>query len=281
MSKTGDPNEPPAYDDSEDGVSKTLDPAILVLSGQSIHAESADAAPLYQLTRGVARLTYATSEVELRRVDRVVRTDDDGEPAVEPRGRHIYDLKHLKGLHGTLSSLPQDSPPIFIKAMSRQAVGDFALKKSVLRSQWRALPVDTTGKSSKYNWTAFNKDGKPLFEVRCKNGRYEWADTEGNAIAVEDGGEEQQRLLVTASLKREVVDALVALWCCRLWRYSAENEVPLYSGVDSGEYAFRAALTFPVPHFGSECAADTRVVRRKLALAKESPVGLAKSGAFL
>lgn len=281
MSQTGCADEPPAYDDLEGGASKTLDPAILVLSGQSIHAESADTAPLYQITRGVTNLTYATSEVELRRVDRVVATDDDGEPAVKPRSRHIYDLKHLKGLHGTLSSLPQDSPPIFAKAMSREALGDFALKKSVLRSHWRALPVDTTGKSSKYNWTAFAKDGKPLFEVRCKNGRYEWADAEGGGIAVEDGGEEQQRLLITACLKREVVDALVALWCCRLWRYSAESEVPLYSGVDSGEYSFRAALAFLVASFGGNCVADARVVRRKLALAKESPVGLAKSGAFL
>lgn len=258
MPRTSHSNEPPPYDDPEDdAVNKTLDPTILVLSGQSIHAESADAAPLYQLTRGVVHLTYATSEVELRRIDRVVKTDANDEPEIKPRSRHIYDLKHLKGLHGTLSSLPQDSPPIFAEAISRKSLGDFALKKSTFRSHWKALPVDTTGKSSKYNFTAFtkNKDAKPLFEVRLKNGRYEWTDAEGNALAVEDGGEEQQRLLVTASLQRETVDALVALWCCRLWRHSAENEAPRYSGVDS--------------------------VQRKLALAKESPTGLAKSGAFL
>lgn len=243
MSAGSHPNDPPSYDDpKDDDVNKTLDPTILVLSGQSIHAESANAALLYQLTRGVVKLTYTTSEVELRRVDRVVETDDNDEPAIKPRSRHIYDLKHIKGIHGTLSSLPQDSPPIFIEAITRKSLGNFALKKSLLRSHWKALPVDTTGKSSKYNFTAFVKDAKPLFEIRHKHGRYEWTDTEGHAIAVEDGGEEQQRLLVTASLQRETVDALVALWCCRLWQYSAENEVPLYSGVDSGKHEYWAAL---------------------------------------
>ncbi|SPO01768.1 uncharacterized protein DNG_04441 [Cephalotrichum gorgonifer] len=247
------PDQPPPYDDDpSNDVNKTLEPAILLLAAQSIHAESATSASLYQLNRGVADLTYATSEVEFSRVDRSVRTNSSDEPTVRPRVRHIYDLKHQKGILGTLSSLPSDSPAFFIEAMSRKTLGCMGLKKSALRSQWRALPVDITGKASKYNFPAFVKDAKPLFEIREKKGRYEWSDSEGNAIAVEDDGEGQRRLLVTASLQRDTMDALVALWCCRLWQYNAEHQEPLYSGMDG--------------------------VRRKFALAKE--MGNGKGGIY-
>lgn len=131
--------------------------------------------------------------------------------------------------------MPQETPPVFVKTASRRSLGSFAFEKSLLRLRWKALPVDISGKSSKANLTAYAKVGKPLFEVRLKNGAYEWADAEGNAIAVGDEGEEQQRLLVTVELQRETVDALVALWYCRLWQYSAENEAPLYSGSDYGK----------------------------------------------
>ena len=154
MSAVLPPDDPPPYDDPEgDDVKKLVQPTIHVLAGQSIHPESADAAPLYRLNRGVAKLTYATPEVELRRVDHAIHTDSSGEPDVRSRSRHVYDLKHNKGIHGTRSSLPPDSPPIFINAISRrQALGDFALKKSLLRSHWRAVPVDASGKRSKYNF---------------------------------------------------------------------------------------------------------------------------------
>lgn len=141
--------------------------------------------------------------MELRRVDRAVRTDAYGEPAIRQRTCHIYDLRHVKGLQGTLSSLPQDTPPIFIEAASRRSLGNFALRKSLLRSHWKAQPVDTTGRSSRYNLTAFVRDATPLFEVRRRAGRYEWTEARGNAVGVEDGeGEEQHRLVVTACLQR-------------------------------------------------------------------------------
>lgn len=253
--------DPPPYDEpEEDDANKTVQPTIHVLSGQSIHAESTDAAPLYQLTRGIAKLTYATSKVELSRVDRVVRTDVNGEPEIRQRARHIYDVRHLKA-----RSLPSDTPVLFVEAQSRKALGSFGLTRRMFRSGWRALPVDTTGKSSKYNFPAFVKDAKPLFEARMKHDKCEWTDSEGNAIAVEDEGEGQHRLLVTACLHRDTVDALVALWCCRLWQHSAENEEPLSSGMDSSKPHYLGMLRLGV--------LLTCIVRKKLASASEVPKG--------
>ncbi|MBE3049693.1 hypothetical protein IMZ48_45795 [Candidatus Bathyarchaeota archaeon] len=34
-------------------------------------------------------------------------------------------------------------------------------------------------------------------------------------------------------LDRSTADALVAMWCCRLWQYNAEHEASLQSGVES------------------------------------------------
>lgn len=267
MSTADPPDQPPPYDDPEENdVNKTLQPTIYVLSGQSIHAESADAAPLYQLNRGVAKLTYATSEVELKRVDRAVKTDGYGEPTIRPRARHIYDLRYIKGIFGTPQSLPSDSPPFFVQAISRKELGHFALKKSHMRSHWKALPVDPTGKSSRYKLPAFRKDASTIFEIRRKNGRYEWTNPNGDAIAFEDGGEDQHRLIVTTPLPRETVDALVALWCSRLWQYSAENEEPIYSGMDGGKFTSPSRCLVVV------YVADGALVRRKFALAKELPM---------
>jgi hypothetical protein len=224
---------PPSYEDAASKDSEAiLQPTIHVLAGQSIHAESASAAPLYKLNRGIATLSHATSEVEFERVDRTVRTDANDEPSIRPRTRHIYDLCRVNGIFGTANTLPSNSPQFMIKAMTKKTLGNLALKKSMLRSHWKALPVDVSGKSSDYNLPAFVKDGKAMFELRQKGGRYEWTDANGNPIAFEDEGEGQHRLVVTASLHRETMDALVALWCCRLWQYSAEHQEPLYEGLD-------------------------------------------------
>ncbi|RWA04223.1 hypothetical protein EKO27_g10886, partial [Xylaria grammica] len=71
-----------------------------------------------------------------------------------------------------------------------------------------------------------------LFELRKRDGRWEWAGKDGNAVAVEDEGDDTHRLIVTAALPRATVDALVALWCCRLWEYSAEHTEDVEQGMD-------------------------------------------------
>jgi hypothetical protein len=246
MSAVEEPlDHPPSYDDcaNHNAANILLQPTIHILAGQSIHAESASSAPLYKLNRGIATLSHATTEVEFERVEMTVRTDANDAPSVKQHTRNIYLLRHIPPSF-IFSELAL--PAFFIEALSRKALGSMGLKRSRLRrTSWKVLPVDVSGRSSKWNVPSFVKDAEPLFEIRLKGGRYEWSDGGGNPIAVEDEGEGQHRLVVTAALRRETVDALVALWCCRLWQYSAEHQDPIYTGVDGGEFCSSASDTVP------------------------------------
>jgi hypothetical protein len=81
----------------------------------------------------------------------------------------------------------------------------------------------------------FVKDAKPLFEISFKNNIYEWTDGDGNTVAVEDEGDDQHRLIVSVSLLRETLDALVALWCCRVWQYNADHREKIDEGMEGGK----------------------------------------------
>lgn len=242
-------DKPPSYDEVID----VCQPTILVLAGQSIHAESADSAPLYQLNRGIATLSHATQNVEFQRVQYTARTTSAGEPAVKPRERHVYNLKHNHKVPGGIDSWPSESPNYFIESVSSttREAGTLGLKKSRFpgRKQWRVLPVDLSGKNSKhaYGLPIFFKNAEPVLEINHRKVGYEWTDGEGKAVAVEDEGEDTHRLIVTASLPRKTMDALVALWCCRMWQYSADNKATVHEGVEGREYSLKASYGIPSP----------------------------------
>ena len=232
----GAADAPPSYEDvAADDANGMMQPTILVLAGQSIHAESAGSAALYQMNRGIASLSHATTEVEFERVEQLVKKGADGGPSVKPRPRHIYNLKLVRNATGSLEPLSSESPEYFIKAVSSRTIGTMGLKKSLFRPRWKALPVDTSGKNSKRGLPQFVKDGAPPFELHLKSERYEWTDGDGNAIAVEDDRGDQHLLVVTASLRRHTMDALVALWCCRIWQYSADHREKIHEGADGGK----------------------------------------------
>ncbi|KAI0115744.1 hypothetical protein GGR51DRAFT_501952 [Nemania sp. FL0031] len=229
-------DRPPSYAEAATAsgpVDDVMQPTILVLAGQTIHAETASSAPLYHLDRGIASLSRATAKVTLERVERVervVRTSSDNSPSLRDHRRHIFTLERSWTVY---NSLPSNCPPFFARAASKRALGHFGLKKARLRSSaFTALPLDIAGKGNKLGLPGFASDARPLFEVRRKDGRWEWADREGNAVAVEDEGEDTHRMIVTAPLSRSTLDALVALWCCRLWEYSADHTEEVQQGMD-------------------------------------------------
>ncbi|KAI4859294.1 hypothetical protein F4820DRAFT_467160 [Hypoxylon rubiginosum] len=232
------PDLPPSYSEaasaSPDPANETLEPIILVLAGQTIHAETASTAPLYHLDRGIESLSRATFKVTLERVERAVRTSPENEPSLRDYRRHVYTLEQTWTT--PLYTLPSSCPRFFARAVSRRALGHVGLKKAgLLRSAVKALPVDVAGRGNELGVPGFVRDARPLFELRRKDGRWEWAGRDGGAVAVEDDGEGTHRLIVTAPLLRETLDALVALWCCRLWESSAERAEDLPQGMDGGE----------------------------------------------
>jgi hypothetical protein len=55
-------------------------------------------------------------------------------------------------------------------------------------------------------------------------------------VAIEDYGDGQYRFIITASLHRVTIDAIVALWCCRIWQQPAEHAESLDKVMDGGEF---------------------------------------------
>ncbi|KAK3935256.1 hypothetical protein QBC46DRAFT_54906 [Diplogelasinospora grovesii] len=227
------PESPPSYNRYPDDANDTWQPTIFVLNKKSIHAESADSPPLYKLSVGCSEfgLTQAVTsqvELELKRLERTALTSKTtGETTISTRQRHIYNLNQIKDACGGL-----DTPLYFIQATTSEfTLGDIGLKKlsSLYLRGWKALPVEVSG-----NLRPSFKDGSPLFNIsqRGDDGRrYEWADAVGKPIAVQEvEGEDQHRLVVTVTLQRELMDALIALWCCRVWQSSFERAARVYQG---------------------------------------------------
>lgn len=241
---TGSSGQPPSYNDAtEDQNDSIIQPAILVLAGQSVHAESAASAPLYEVNRGIATLSNATSEVEFNRVERTVKATRTGEPSIKSRQQEIYKLMSM-GEHTRLVKklmfVPESTPSFYIKAVSRRrTLGNIGLKKEKRLFQdprWLALPVDLSGKRSEYGLPTFINDSKALFDIRRKDGRWTWSDADGALIAMEDDADNQFRLIVTRALHRETLDALVALWCCRIWQDSADSQEKVHEGMEGGKH---------------------------------------------
>ncbi|KAI0818349.1 hypothetical protein GGR55DRAFT_71666 [Xylaria sp. FL0064] len=209
-------HRPPSYTEAAlpDSSDDLVQPTILVLAGQSIHPETALCAPLYHLDRGIASLSRMTFKVLLERVEHTVRTSVDNEPSIRNRRRHVFTLERSWTVYNTL---PSNCPQFFARAVSKRAIGHIALKKARLRSAFAALPVDVAGRDNKLGLPGFINDAQPFFELRRRDGRWEWVGKDSNAVAIEDESDDMHRLLITATLPRVMVDALVALWCCRLW----------------------------------------------------------------
>ncbi|KAH9226941.1 hypothetical protein K456DRAFT_1902901 [Colletotrichum gloeosporioides 23] len=230
--------DPPTYEVASQPGQELCQPTTLILAAQSIHVMTPDSPPLYRLSLGIADLTDITTEVELSRVE----SRKDG----TERERHIYDLLHMRLGPGGYTRLPSDSPKYHIKRQTRSIPGlqDLGMKKSHSlipgKKRFAAVPVDVYGKTSKVGITNFVKGAEAVFTTDG----HEWADSQGNSVAImHDNEEKQHSLVVTATLTRAQFHMLVALWCCHVWEYGLAHAEKVHEGIDG--------------------------VRRKMALAKD------------
>jgi hypothetical protein len=216
--------DPPPYSaGDEEGVDELVEPTILVLEGRSIHAESAASPPLYALSHDITKLTESDSLVEFERLDRTIRTGANEVPRTVCRNRHIYDLKHLP---------PVISPnfAFVLGAVSRRCcVGNVGFRKSARPGQdfkaVRTKPVRSDNFPKGYHARRpSEQEVDQIFGVKRRRETYEWHTTDKRLVAVEDGQDDQQRLVITAPLERMVLDALVGCWCLRLWHGNTERQ---------------------------------------------------------
>ena len=115
----------------------------------------------------------------------------------------------------------------FIEAFTASArrLGHLGFKTTHTRAkQWTAQPVDMRTWPRAFYQPGFIADAAPLFEVYRQQGVCKWMTGDGHDLAIEYDSDQEHRLLVTASLRREMLDALVAMWCCRVWEQSVDRQ---------------------------------------------------------
>ncbi|GJC89052.1 hypothetical protein ColLi_11890 [Colletotrichum liriopes] len=260
----------PSYHEASPPGQDIFQPTTLILAGQSIHALTPDSPSLYRLSLGIADLAEITTQVELSRVE----PNKNG----SGRERHIYDLKHMRSVPGGYEKLPADSPRYYIQRASRRLPDPAALgikkSSSILpgkAAHSTAVPVDVSGKTSKYGIPNFCKDGVAIFAT---NGR-EWTDAQGNAVAVmhDDKADKRHSLIVTTAMPRGQFDMLVALWCCHIWEFSVTNAPKVHEGINGGNYlGFGLAPICPDIRIAADFCREN-IVARKMRQAKEFGFG--------
>lgn len=233
---------PPPYqaesqNDAQDD--QLVHPTIFVLAGQFIHIETPSSPPAYELSRGIATLTKATEKVEFERVDHTINApsspadadaDDDGGgaavPTVKRRRRHLYDLRRTAKQPRTgfaRSRASSDAPEYYIHSCSRRALGHVGLCKASrggYAAGFSTMPVNVAANQQ----VRFAQDGSPLFKLQKQGDFAQWVSAvEGGVgtVAVEDDKDSRHRHILMKAIRRKEVDALVALWCCRIWQDAA------------------------------------------------------------
>lgn len=232
------PESPPTYTESE-LTNDIWEPTILVLNKTTIHRESTNSPALYRLSRAVSAITAVTKVVELERIEHTVKTklaSNDLEPVVKPRSHHIYNLRYWRRPTGLGALMVGWTvPDIRIQSVSRSGtLGHLGLKRPRFqqKTELKVYPMDISG--DVVSWLpSSSKNTKPVFQIKQKDGKNTWKDGDNRVIATEDlDGEDQHKLIITVSLHQEIVDALVALWCARIWQHSNQN---IDEGLDSGK----------------------------------------------
>lgn len=222
-------NPPPytAHIDSEAQEDLILSPTIFILAGQSIHIETRDNPPTYQLSRGIANLTRITERVTFERYDQIISIIHSSQgvstPTIKRRPRHLYDLRRTPkqpriGLRRSRSS--SDAPEYYIHSFSRRTLGHVGLRKfsrGGFAAGFSAVPVHFA-----QNQARCIGQCPALFQLQRKGNQSEWSSVKDKTVvAIEDTADNEHRLIFSKAMPRREVDALVALWCCRIWQEAA------------------------------------------------------------
>ncbi|KAF7556146.1 hypothetical protein G7Z17_g1643 [Cylindrodendrum hubeiense] len=212
----------PPYEPDDGPSSNALEPTVLVLAGQSIHAETATSAPLYQMSRSVISPTPKQdgTSVTFERIEHSVPEKVEGTASAKPRTQLLFYLAHPVN-----AEYRKDTPAYFITAASPQMVGNivFETSKSVIqKTEFKALLSANRTASDK---PLFDEKAEPLFNIKpkWKGGGHKWTGPDGTQVALEEGKGAEHKLAITAPMEREMRDALVAMWVLRLWHDTAET----------------------------------------------------------
>lgn len=219
---------PPSYEDAcGEPTEDRLEPAVLVLKGQTVHVESKSAfAPstrLYEMNRTVTRIPQEGSSVIFERVVPVV-PEKPGYKTPQCRN-HLYFLVHPAHAQYR-SDLPSQ---YYITSASPDSLGNIRLETSKSVFQKTEFTALLSVKRRMHHVPLFDdvESERVLFSMKPKwtgGGRYKFMDADGREVACEDGDGDERKLVVTASMERAMRDALVAVWILKVWHDTMESK---------------------------------------------------------
>ncbi|KAF3491627.1 uncharacterized protein GIQ15_01144 [Arthroderma uncinatum] len=245
---------PPSY--SENPVeTDLLPPETLLLAGTAIHSTSSPPScptPIYQLSRDISHLRQSNTKVELSRFDHRIRNNaTTNTPQVSTRERHIFNLTRP----------PTITTPQFeyhLEPVSSGNLGHVGLKRyhHVVSSGYQAW-------RSTIPHAGADLEAKELVFVAKARGkeRYEWReDTDcGRLLAYDTIDDGIFRLQVLEAMNRKRRDALVGVWCLRVWREVANSNVEPLHREDDDNMAAEAISTEGSPETPCTQAANGTV----------------------
>ncbi|KAF7122622.1 hypothetical protein CNMCM5793_000647 [Aspergillus hiratsukae] len=206
-----------------------LEPVVLFLSGQSVVAEAAPSAPIYQLNSDIRSISNKDSSVAFERVEHDVselQIEAEGVTAATPRKQHLFYLAHPVN-----AQYRTDIPArYYITSAVPEMVGNIRLETSGARFQRTSFKAMLSAKKTASDKPLFNEGTEQvlLFDIHpnWKVGRncYTWSDSNGRQLAVEEKKDERYKLSVMRSMPQDLRDALVATWLLRLWHDTAESK---------------------------------------------------------
>ncbi|KAI1267957.1 hypothetical protein F5Y18DRAFT_275383 [Xylariaceae sp. FL1019] len=194
--------DPPPYGAAEGyDANDIVQPGILVLAGRFIHSESSSSTVLYELDSDVNSLSRRDHKVKLSRHEHRLRADDyNDEARTLSYARHIYDLEW------PIAIISSERYAFIGTPVSRRVIGGIGLKKvfQPLLAGFKVMLMR-------------GGEHEVVFECTMKNNKYEWLDSLGGRIAIEDSADDQLKMIITTAQPRKQVDALVAAWMLRAW----------------------------------------------------------------
>lgn len=245
-------HEPPPFEDADaytdPDPKDILPPTILILTNQSIHAEtsppsSSQQQSLYQINQPITtssprdKKTFTSAKferVEHHNSPQIASLDPTSISNTGPidscqTHHHLFYLAHP-----THARYRTDVPAYYITSVSPGMMGNIHFETTkqshFQKPEFKALlnPNKTASSSPLFFFSGGkteNQQCQLLFNAKAKSkwksgrSRYRWADADGRDVAFE----EEKKLVIIVPMKREMRDVLVALWVLRLWFDTAES----------------------------------------------------------
>lgn len=229
---------PPSYEEVvEDPPKYKIEPATLVLDGESIYSESSPSTPLYRLSRRITVVVQKSSSIKFERVEQRATPDKPDSTTAAPveRRHHLFYLVHPPN-----ARYRTDVHPYFMTSRKPGMLGNVRLETAKSRLQKTEFRALLSPRRSAVDDPLFDEnDGdNVLFSAKVKwmGGRCNWTDAGGRGLAFEDGRSHKPRLVITTAMEADMRDALVAVWCLKVWHDNAETS----AAKRDGEFALGA-----------------------------------------